>query len=427
MSELYIQQEPEIEIKDHQLTRISFSAWLKFRNDCQFRFKLDQVDGLKSESFGINLDFGKVIHRTIELLKPTKNKTPIGYPEKYFTRIFKWLYKRHSHLYKEKDLEVDLEKLIESGRRILRDVQEHAELNELQVWANEYEILDVISRTDNVDIKFKGFIDCILKGKSKRGEDILWIVDFKTCSWGWDREKKQDKELQAQLLLYKYFLCKKFKINPNLVRCMFILLKKRPGKKETTSVEFYQISAGATSVQRAVDEVNKDITQIFYKIQTNDFQKDRSKCTNQYGDKCPYLNTDKCTNDDIVVEPMKVIIAGSRGINDFSELILAIRNSGFKIGEVIEGECPDSPDILGKKYAKLFGLKCHEVPAKWKYSSGKIDKSAGHQRNRAMADNYGAEALICLWDGVSPGSKGMIEYAKKKGLQVYVHEVKKSV
>lgn len=32
-----------------------------------------------------------------------------------------------------------------------------------------------------------------------------------------------------------------------------------------------------------------------------------------------------------------------------------------------------------------------------------------------------ADALIALWDGQSKGTKGMIDYAKKKGLEVYVY------
>ena len=34
-----------------------------------------------------------------------------------------------------------------------------------------------------------------------------------------------------------------------------------------------------------------------------------------------------------------------------------------------------------------------------------------------------AEALIAVWDGVSGGTKDMIERAKAHGLKVYIHNV----
>jgi hypothetical protein len=40
-----------------------------------------------------------------------------------------------------------------------------------------------------------------------------------------------------------------------------------------------------------------------------------------------------------------------------------------------------------------------------------------------MAEN--AEALIAVWDGVSRGTKNMIEEAKARNLAVYIHYIQK--
>ena len=58
-------------------------------------------------------------------------------------------------------------------------------------------------------------------------------------------------------------------------------------------------------------------------------------------------------------------------------------------------------------------------PAATKKYQRPLGKAAGHARNRDMGDY--ADALIALWDGQSKGTKGMIDYAKKKGLEVYVY------
>jgi hypothetical protein len=87
-------------------------------------------------------------------------------------------------------------------------------------------------------MKFKGFIDMVIKTKDKRGNTILYICDFKTCSWGWPVEKKQDRNLQYQILLYKHFLCKKFDLDPKFVRTAFVLLKRKPGKNSPRRISY---------------------------------------------------------------------------------------------------------------------------------------------------------------------------------------------
>jgi hypothetical protein len=62
-----------------------------------------------------------------------------------------------------------------------------------------------------------------------------------------------------------------------------------------------------------------------------------------------------------------------------------------------------------------MNIPCFRFPADW----DRYGKAAGYIRNETMAAN--AEALIALWDGRSPGTKHMIDIARKKGLKVYVH------
>ena len=147
---------------------------------------------------------------------------------------------------------------------------------------------------DGLDIKFKGFIDVLIKGVDKRGKSIIWVCDYKTCRWGWDRAKREDPWRLNQLFLYKFYLCKKFKMDPKQVRTAFILLKKSPSKNATSSIEFFPVSAGPVSVQRALDTEFSIINEMNERAKTNDFKKNRSKCE-EWGRKCPFLNTDLCT------------------------------------------------------------------------------------------------------------------------------------
>lgn len=111
---------------------------------------------------------------------------------------------------------------------------------------------------------------------------------------------------------------------------------------------------------------------------------------------------------------MKTIIAGSREGFDIKDVYNSVNRSGFEITEVVSGAAR-GVDRLGEQWAKEHGITIKQFLPDW----DGLGKKAGHVRNREMGDY--ADALIALWDGESKGTKGMIEYAQKKGLQVFVY------
>ena len=113
---------------------------------------------------------------------------------------------------------------------------------------------------------------------------------------------------------------------------------------------------------------------------------------------------------------MKVVIAGSRDITDYNILLKAIKECPFQITEVISGRAR-GVDTLGEQFAEDYGLKLHPFPADWK----RLGNAAGPIRNAQMADF--ADAVLCVWDGVSSGTKDMMNQTKKRGLPLYVFKV----
>lgn len=113
---------------------------------------------------------------------------------------------------------------------------------------------------------------------------------------------------------------------------------------------------------------------------------------------------------------MRVIIAGSRFITNYDLVVDAVKESGFNITEVVCGAA-NGVDSLGERYAKENNIKLSYFYADWKG----LGKRAGNARNEQMG-NY-SDALIAVWDGKSPGTKHMINYAKKKKLKVYVKNI----
>jgi hypothetical protein len=272
---------------------ISFSEWLNFRNECQWKWKLDYLDGHRSKAYGIHMDFGTAVHEAIEHHRTRNNPVSVDAAVEIFKKKFKDLTDENWLKYEEKDRKNKLPDFFAAGERILRGLHLLKELAEAEVVYNEHELFIPIDRSDGTQISFKGFIDMVVKTKDKRGHTILYIVDFKTCSWGWMKEKKQDRNLHFQLFLYKHFLCKKFNLDPQNVRCAFVLLKRTP-RDGDIPLEWFQVSAGPVSVQRALDELNRDLTIMKNAIEKQTLQKNPKSCVNKFGQKCPYSGTSHC-------------------------------------------------------------------------------------------------------------------------------------
>ena len=117
-------------------------------------------------------------------------------------------------------------------------------------------------------------------------------------------------------------------------------------------------------------------------------------------------------------EKFRVIIAGSRGFNDYN---LLEEKCDFLLSEkvkthdiVIVSGTARGADKLGERYARERGYELEAHPADW----DKYGKSAGYRRNQEMAEV--ADAVICFWDGTSKGTKHMIDIAKEKKLMLRV-------
>lgn len=111
---------------------------------------------------------------------------------------------------------------------------------------------------------------------------------------------------------------------------------------------------------------------------------------------------------------MRTIIAGSRSCRNFSDVMHAVAASGIAITEVVSGHA-NGADKLGEQYAKTAQIPCKIFEADW----NRFGRSAGPQRNLEMA-RY-AEALIAVWDGQSPGTRHMIDCARRHNLTVFVY------
>ena len=140
---------------------------------------------------------------------------------------------------------------------------------------NEASIIEV----KKVDKNFKGFIDLVVYTPDTKK---YHVIDWKTCSWGWDSRKKTDKMITYQLTLYKHFWAKKHNKNIKDITTHFALLK-RTAKKN--NVEFFRVTSGPRKTQNALNLLLKAV----YNISKKRFIKNRLACKG-----CEFYKTEHC-------------------------------------------------------------------------------------------------------------------------------------
>lgn len=114
---------------------------------------------------------------------------------------------------------------------------------------------------------------------------------------------------------------------------------------------------------------------------------------------------------------MRLIVAGSRTLKSYKNtrktIAFAVRHCGWQVTEVYCGMAA-GPDLHGRRWAKQNGILVRKFPADW----DKLGKRAGMVRNEHMACL--ANAVILRWDGVSRGTKHMIELIDKYKLPAFI-------
>lgn len=251
---------------------VSFSE-VKCWDECSFRHKLihvNKIDLFKQNEF---VGFGTAVHSSCENFLKTRimdKSIALSYIDKFwaehnFPKVEQWK---------------------KQAEDILEEIPSFLD-SQFPGWSTisaEELLYEPIEGVE--DIKFKGFVDAIIKvpteirGKTK---DLYWIIDFKTSNFGWKLEKKQDESIRSQLVYYKNFWSKKANIPFQDIRCGFLILK-RTGKAGN-KCDFFSVSVGDKTSSRSLKVLNNMISSVKKGVAI----KNRDSC--KY---CDFNNTDHC-------------------------------------------------------------------------------------------------------------------------------------
>jgi len=236
--------------------------------ECGWRYRLVYKDKVPFYSSNEFTAFGTAIHATCEnVLFGNKQVEPENYFVEQFTESRKEVESPNDEL---------AEQMLVQGKTILPQVQGAVQslFGDYEVVATEEELLEPI----NDDLDFKGYIDMVLKTTDGK----YHILDWKTCSWGWNAQKKSSKLMTYQLTLYKKYFCQKHNIDPNNVETYFGLLKRTPKKN---NVEIFRVTSGNKKTENALKSLNNFV----YNVEKGLYFKNRLSC--RY---CSFYKTEHC-------------------------------------------------------------------------------------------------------------------------------------
>ena len=253
------------------MKHVSFSQ-LKDWHFCPFYHKLVRIDGLKGFRGNTFTAFGNAIHDTCENMLTEGLDRPYDFFLERFGKVLNEL--------RSDGIEIDdglVEKMEEQARPLVELV-----LPELEEYFGEYEVVSaeelLYEDIDDSELKYKGYIDLVLRTPDGKTH----VIDWKSCSWGWDSRKKSDPMVTYQLTFYKYFYARKHGLDPKDVETHFALLKRTA---KQNNVEFFRVTNGQIKTNNALNFLNKAI----YNIQKDKHIKNRLSCS-----KCDFYKTEHC-------------------------------------------------------------------------------------------------------------------------------------
>jgi len=259
------------------MSHISFSE-LKIWNECPFKRKLVYQDKIKGFEGNIFTAFGKAVHSGCEKYVEHRDiDSSISHFIDTYSHELSQLPKKVSDEISQKDAE----KFLEQGLKILRDVPEsiNDEFGNWELVSAEEMLYEPIKEFVEKEYKFKGYIDLVVKTDDGR----YHIIDWKTCSWGWDARRRADAMNVYQLIFYKHYYALKHGIDIDNIDVHFGLLKRtaKPG----ATVEIFKTTSGKIRTQNALKMLN----QALYNISKERHIKNKISCQ-----KCEFYKTENC-------------------------------------------------------------------------------------------------------------------------------------
>jgi hypothetical protein len=305
--------EIELKIKTHQLKEIdykyqntvSYSQYSIYRR-CPHQWYLAYLKGLAPYQASIYTVFGTAIHETIQhYLKVMYEQSGAAADRediiKLFNERFKETYKNQFEQSKQHFSNPDeMREFYEDGVNILEWFKKHRSqyFSTRNVVLLGIEMPLVVGLSKNLFLK--GYIDFVLYDKDL---DKVYIYDIKTSRQGWRAKDKKDDIKLSQILLYKEYFSKQYKIDIDKIEVEFFILKRKIWENEAFPIPYitsFKPPSGKIKRKQAAEKFSIFLNECFDnegKMINKQYNKIVSKVSCTY---CPFNNNKELCDKNIV-------------------------------------------------------------------------------------------------------------------------------
>jgi hypothetical protein len=275
-----------------QKPHVSYSE-VRTWKECPFRHKLSYIEKIDLGDPSPYLDYGTLVHEQAESYLNNRTMNLDEFELKLREAWAKHGFDSEEYIQKQADYRAEqgwrpkphhyIDAWIGWAKTCLEDLPSFMDEtfpNWETVSAEEMLYEDIPGH----DLKFKGFIDGLIRCDGPGNRRVIWVIDWKTAPpRGWMRDKRRDFSTQAQIALYKSFWRTKNDLPSKDVKCGFVLLKREA--KSGKSCELIAVSAGPT----VEDKARKLVSSMITGVKRGMFLKNRNSCLF-----CEYKDTEHC-------------------------------------------------------------------------------------------------------------------------------------
>ena len=181
-----------------------------------FKWHLQYEKGLKGFTGNIYTAFGTAIHSVCE-------QSALGnLPEEEFAEHFDIVFLDELKKLDEKPKNKMIVEMRKQSHEIFtRCFWASKAFPGYKVYSSEEDIYETNFGAWIHDI-WKVFIDLVIKTPDGKHH----IIDWKSCSWGWDMKRKSDSMTTYQLTLYKKFFCENMALIPKMLKLILVFWRE---------------------------------------------------------------------------------------------------------------------------------------------------------------------------------------------------------
>lgn len=258
------------------MKKVSFSQFSLW-NECQWKFKLQYIDGNYIFKPNIHLLFGSAIHRVLQkYLTESYNTTDKKANQININKLLNSEMVSEFNRYISEGYSdfVDKDSMVESfidGVEILKFFKKN---KSLYFPKRNFRLIGIevpINYSIKDDLYFIGYIDVIIKDIKN---NTIIIYDFKKSKNGWKKDKELKDEIKkSQLQLYKYFYSKQNNIPIDNIKIQFLILKQKvfenPMGYKVSRIQRVEPPSSGITLNKVINRFNNFIDTVFIEGEYN--------------------------------------------------------------------------------------------------------------------------------------------------------------